>query len=345
MYANNTCILWNVHTWVINPANVVSSEVFWVHCVCFCYNVTVNIMMIVGILKTTTRRATATATVTTPQRRKSFSLVSKLYIGLCTVDLLIVLNFAIAYIIPYLDSVQSLEYQACMFTNRIWAAFTGGMVFFEQLLTLNLVISRYVASKKPISNFHQIIIKSLLVSVFACLSAGVIDYFLIAKFSTLGKKGEQIVQAMLYCVVVGGINLAMISVNIHLFRLLKRTSREQQNSTTTPTATNHKNNMHSAKTLLAISMKTMILNIPLYISPVYWIILVSTHAKREDAESALKPSVKGFMFVAYLLNVALNSQIYILRSKKIKSFYKKCIKCRGVTTKTTTSMSNSISLT
>lgn len=348
MTTNSTCILWNVYTYNFNPEDSSETPVLWVLCVLFItYNLTVNILMLLGIFKTApttiaTSSATSTtsssttfpATVTRKHRRK-LTLVTKLYIGVCAMDILITLNFTFASSLSYSHIVRRTSSHSCLLLNKIWAAFTVSMVLFEQLLVFNIVLSRYIAIKNPFSNASRTTVKCLVVSASASFAAGVVNFFVLVVIHSRGKYNARIIQGLMHCIVVGVTNTSMIILNIRVLRILKKSSAEFDTSpggstataTATTTSNQRKNNIHSAKTLLMIAMTTFILSIPVYVGVIYATVLINIIEDQQVLKNEIDSSSKGQIPIIYLLSLGLNSQIYIHRSKKIKNLYKSYFNC------------------
>jgi len=273
-----------------------------------------NTMLIIGLFKT----------------NKSLPISQKLFIYLSLVDILTSVLNLVRKTIFFAEN-------PCQIINLL-RDFIFLVVLLSSMFFLNICFLRYWSIKeplKPVSNTTVYAVIGLELTFFL-ISGVLLSYFLIAKKEKSKKSFFVVLDAIGRCFVV-----AMIFVNFMSFRLLKRqtitifiSEQSQTNECDQATPSNPEDisenqtsiqrRKQSRKAVITLSILTacyLLCAVPVFIFTMAPKELTNNSATRRSL-------LLEFLLLVWLSNTGINSIVYILRTKRLQSYFFRRLLCR-----------------
>ena len=281
--------------------------------VIFVYVMVSNIVMIVGILKTT----------------RMFTLVHRMYILLSSIDFLISFVAQIRFMLPHFRVVQEIDIHSCLFWSEVYVSIFRTLYIMEALVLLSTVAIRYlmIIHSQQFAIYHLLKKKSsffVIVLFIVVLSVPPGAYRQFLQEMTLKEKARS--HGVFYSVVTTFL-FSSVLLNLrflHVLRTRLMNPRKMTNS-------NVKNSRHKqvSMTLFIMCVSTLICNIPYLVIQILLISLIKI-GEHEKAHEILLKNILWASMIS-IAGFGLNSNIFVWRCRNIRRLYitsfKKTICC------------------
>lgn len=302
IYENSTCLLRDTLGRLSYNSSLSIKSLLAIVLVFSVYILLMNVAMMVGVRKTTDQLAA----------------VHKMYFLLNIVDIVGVVFGYVGLLLPHFQSVSVLDEPSCLKLYYLFSGFVRMWYLFEPFFMVVMVIVRYVSIIHFRRNWLQrffgknIFIALVIVCGFI-VSLAITGY---RAFLTLTPKVRTISHFVYYAFVT---SFSIIAVVLNL-QLLKALNRKHCTMSKLGNASNQ-NLRHKRVTftLLLMSTATMLCKLPEFSIQIMLMISV-----RNGKYSQAYDSLLDYFVLAYVLSslgFGLNSNIFILRSKKIRKYY------------------------
>lgn len=287
--------------------NPISSWAFWVISVLVMYGITSNLLMLIGVWKTS----------------KKLKLAHKLCIMLCVVDVVLTITVTVSFFYPYMMSVSSTS--ECLSIDKVLELAKDFLYLLEDLVFLHIVILRYHSIKSPLK-FNQRYLQQIKhIYIGLIVSVMIISGFTIYQhFSVDGKSTS--ISDLVACSFTILVVILTTTVNVRLLFWLNKSLKNGTHQCSNTAICKHK---QAVVTLLLITLVSVV-------TAVFWAILLGIiidHTIKGIFIDTIqkKESNRIYMDIWLLFKAGVNSHIYVHRCKRIRTLYSSwlCYSCKN----------------
>lgn len=305
-----TCILLNSLTATRVSADDISrNPVLISHIVLICYILIVSGLMLFGLWFTC----------------GTFDVVLKLYFMLGIVDFLLGISGAIGYIAPFASKIKELDLETCTILDNIHIPLFRSLYLMETFLLFYMILVRYFKIMFAMGSCMDVFINTnkFVFLVVVCVFLPCVPFVLYRvpkqQNGTMTEKDVALFDAVFittqtFCIA------GSIVVNCFLLKILHEKCKGGKQNITR----NTNRHQRAAVTLALMVLVMFVCSLPLFCLQM----LIVSKLKNEHYAEAHNMMIKhlGPVNIFSLLGVGMNSNVYIIRSMKIRKFYFNLIK-------------------